>query len=176
MGLTANNMPNGFSGRVFGPAQGAFATGMISILSNAQVFGQITSIPQGMNNQSAVRMTVKTGGNISARFKADLDLSAAIQGAGLMSATLAAEAFWIANANVGLNGYASFDGDFDMIAGISAIGSMTANMDLLARPSANDIAQEVWNAQTAAFQSAGTTGKKLSDAESSAKLAAALSA
>lgn len=82
----------------------------------------------------------------------------------------------IGNGNVGANGYGLFDGEFDMTGAASGVGSMAANMDLLARPSANDIAQEVWNARASAFGGAGTLGKKLTDAEAAAKLAAALSA
>ena len=176
MGLIANNMANGFSGRVFGLAKASFAAGMFSIIDNARVFGQITSVPQGMNGQSALRMTVKTGGNISARFQADLDLDAAVSATGNMSAAAEGEFDMIAEANVGLNGYASMDGEFDMIGDASGIGSMAANMDLLARPSANDIAQEVWNSKSIAFQGTGTLGKSVSNAESAAKLGAALSA
>lgn len=176
MGLTANNIANGFSGRVFGLAQGAFASGMFSIISNAAAFGSRTSVPQGMNGQNALRMTVKIGGNISARFRGDLDSVAAIRGVGNLAGLMDGEFDLVAQGNVGLNGYATFPGESDLTAAVSALGSMAANMDLIARPSANDIAQEVWNAQSTAFQSAGTLGKKLSDTKAAADLAAALSA
>ena len=176
MGLTANNMANGFGGRVFGRAQGAFSRGMFSLFNNAAMFGQITSVPQGMNGQNALRMTFKVGGNISARFRADLDSTAEISAVGNMDASFDAEVFWLADGNVALNGYATFLGEFDMVAAISAIGSMSASMDLIARPSANDIAQEVWSVQSGAFLAPGSTGKKLSDAKAAADLAAALSA
>lgn len=176
MGLTANNLASGNPGRFYGAAQGAFAFGMMSIIQNAVCFGQRTSVPQGYNNQNAIKMTIKTGGNISARFRSDLDSTADLRAVGNMEGHLDGESLFTANGNVGLNGYASFDGEFDMSGDPSAIGSMSANMDLIARPSANDIAQEVWNAQASAFQTTGTLGKSLSSAESAAKLGAALSA
>lgn len=149
---------------------------MFNIIQNAACFGSITSVPQGYTDQKALKITVKTGGNISARFRGDLDSVANVTGSGNMAASVDGEFDMIADANVGANGYATFEGEFDMIGDLRAIGSMAANMDLLARPSANDIAQEVWNARSSAFQSAGTLGKSLSDAESAAKLGAALSA
>jgi hypothetical protein len=178
MGLTANNLASGNPGRLFGAAQGAFSSGMMSIIQNAACFvpGGITSIPQGYNNQNAIRMTVKTGGMISARFRADLNATASLIGIGSIAAIIAAESYFTANGNVAINGYATFIGEFGIISDISAIGNMSANMDLLARPSANDIAQEIWNSKVAAFQSTGTLGKSLSSAESAAKLGAALSA
>ena len=179
MGLIANNLASGNPGRLFGAAQGALSSGMMSIIQNAACFGPggITSIPQGYNDpRKAIRMTIKVGGNISARFRSDLDSTADLKAIGNMEGLLDGEAFITADANVGLNGYASFDGEFDMSGTPSAIGSMAANMDLLARPSANDIAQEVWNSKVAAFQSTGTLGKSVSSAESAAKLGAALSA
>ena len=176
MGLTANGVLNGFSGRLFGAAQGAFASGMVSAYHNATSFGQITSVPQGHNSQNAIRMTVKVGGNVSAKARAEAEFDADIRGAGNLEATLSGEFDMIAAGNVASNGYAVFEAEADMVAGLSAIGSMSANMDLLARPSANDIAQEVWNAAKSGLTSPGTTGKALVDAEAAAKLAAALSA
>lgn len=93
-----------------------------------------------------------------------------------MSAHADGEFGMIAGANIGFNGYASFYGEFDVVAAISGLGSMAASMDILVRPSANDIAQEVWNSRKESFQSPGTQGKSLSDTEAAAKLAAALSA
>lgn len=176
MGLTANNVPNGFGGRVFGLAQGAFARGMFGLFNNRAMFGPITSVPQGYNGVAGLRITFAVGGNISARFIGEASLIAVMAGQGNMDASMGGEFDLVAAGNVGLNGYASFDGEFDMAAAASGVGSMSANMDLIARPSANDIAQEVWNAQAAAFAAAGTLGKKLSDAKAAADLAAALSA
>ena len=177
MGLTRSNNTAGFSGRLFGSAQGAFSRGMFSLFNNAAMFGQITSIPQGYNDPlRAIRMTMKVGGNISARFMPEATATAVLTAIGNMDATVTGEFDMIGNANVALNGYASFDAEADLVAGISAIGSMSANMDLIARPSANDIAQEVWSIQSGAFLAPGTTGKKLSDAKAAADLAAALSA
>jgi hypothetical protein len=93
-----------------------------------------------------------------------------------MEATFSGVADMICAANVYANGYATFEAEADMVANLTATGNMQANMDLLARPSAFDIAQEVWAANTSGYTVAGTMGKAQSDAVKAAKLAAALSA
>lgn len=163
--------------RLLGGALGGATVGRKSFVANAASFGGTTSIPQGYNDPSkALTPTVRTGGNISARMAGTATLTADLGGIGNMQATLAAEADMIAENNALLNGSATFAAEADMVAAIAGQGNISANFDILARPSANDIAQEVWNARSAAFVSAGTLGRKLSDAESAAKLAAALSA
>ena len=177
MGLTANGVFNGFGGRLFGAAQGAFSRKPFSLFNNRAMFGSQTSVPQGYTNPlNALLMTFAVSGNISARFMPEAEFTAAMNAKGNMSAALEGEFDVIAGGNLATNGYATFTGEFDMSGDLSAIGFMSANMDLIARPSANDIAQEVWNAQASAFQTTGTLGKSLSSAESAAKLGAALSA
>lgn len=177
MGLKANGISNGFGGRLFGAAQGAFARPPLNLFNNRAMFDSKTSVPQGYTNPlDALLMTFAVSGNISARFIPETEMTATMSAQGNMSAALEGEFDVIANGNLATNGYATFTGEFDMTGESSAIGSMSANMDLIARPSANDIAQEVWNAQASAFQTTGTLGKSLSSAESAAKLGAALSA
>ena len=177
MGLTRNNVNSGNPGKFFGLAQGALSRPMFNIIHNAGAFGQKTSVPQGFNDpHKAIRMTIKVGGNMKARAKGDVVFTADLKGSGNMAATFTGQGFFIANGNVATNGYATFLGEADFTAAITAIGFMSARMDILARPTAFDIAQEVWNSPGSGFLSAGTLGKKLSDAESAAKLGAALSA
>ena len=63
-----------------------------------------------------------------------------------------------------------------MVVGLYGIGNISANFDVLARPSAFDIAQEVWNGAATAYTGTGTMGREVQDAKKAAKLAAALSA
>lgn len=149
----------------------------MNIIANARVFGTKTSIPQGYNNPArALVATLQTGGNIAARSKTEAFLTADVRGQGNMAATMAAETDFIANANVLSNGYATFATVTDMFANLGGQGNISAKMDILARPSAFDIAQEVWNSQTTAYAGVGTLGKAVDSAEKAAKLAAALSA
>jgi hypothetical protein len=176
MGLTRNNNLPGNPGRVYGASYGALSRGLMSAIQHAAVFGRKTSFPQGMNTQYAVLMTVQAGGNMMAKATVEASMDASVRGAGQLAASMNVESFWLANANIALNGYATFEVEADLVAALTAIGGMSANMDLLARPSAADIAQEVWNAARAGFQSPGSMGRVLSDAEKAAKLGAALSA
>jgi hypothetical protein len=175
MGLTSNQTH--VCVRLLGGALGGTIVHRKSFVANAASFGSTTSIPQGYNDPAkALTPTIKTGGNIAARARATTALSGDLRATGNMAGTLAAEADMIGNANVYFNGSATFPAVADMTAALGATGNITANMDLLARPSAFDIAQEVWAANTASFAVAGTMGKAQSEAVSAAKLAAALSA
>jgi hypothetical protein len=61
---------------------------------------------------------------------------------------------------------ATFAGEGFIDADITAAGRMSATLDAGARPSAFDIAQEVWQAQATSYNAAGTMGEKLNDAGS----------
>lgn len=102
-------------------------------------------------------------------------MTAALRATGNMSASMNGEADMIANANLAANGYATMTGEADMAAGLTAIGNMSAKFDPFARPTAFDIAAEIWGASRSGFPP-GTTGKALDDAEKAAKLSAVLSA
>lgn len=176
-------------------------------VENAQSFGSRTSVPQGYNDPArALVSTIKTGGNISARFRGASTFTADLKATGNMAATFNAEAFFTAFGNVLGNISATFAAEAFFTAGIRATGNMAAVFDILARPSAFDIAQEVWNGQAAAYNvpgtmgasvqsgdvnaiaaavwdrllathgTAGSAGEALTQAQKAAKLAAALSA
>jgi len=177
MGLTANGIANGFSGRLKGVGAAALAQSMQSTIHNAAAFGQITSVPQGYNDMlKAIKPTLKVGGNISTRSGFRAELTADVKAVGNISATVEIETDVIANANVAGNIYATVVIETDVEANLTAIGNISSSIDIIARPSAFDIAQEIWNSPASGFNNAGTTGRKLNEAESAAKLAAALSA
>jgi hypothetical protein len=173
--LTRNN--SNFNVTLMGGALGGVRPRQKGFVANALAFGQITSIPQGYNDPTrALVPTLRTGGNISARFRPEADMAADLGAFGQMSGTFAGEADFIADGNVLANGYATFAGEADMTADLRGRGNMEANFDILARPSAFDIAQEVWNGAASAYNGTGTMGKEVQDAKKAAKLAAALSA
>ena len=163
--------------RFLGGALGGTVTKQKGFVENAQAFGGITSIPQGYNDPAkALVPTLRTGGNISARFNGEADLVADLGAFGNVSGTFAGEVDMIADGNVLSNGYATFAGEFDMTGDLKGQGNMSAGFDILARPSAFDIAQEVWNGAATAYAGTGTMGKEVQDGKKAAKLAAALSA
>jgi len=175
MGLTTNQTAVRIT--FLGGALGGVRPRQKGFVANALAFGQITSVPQGYNDPAiALVATIHTGGNIAARFRPEGDLAADLKAFGQMSGICAGEADFIANGNVLSNGYATFAGEADMTADLRGRGNMEANFDILARPSAFDIAQEVWNATATGYNGAGTMGKEVQDGKKAAKLAAALSA
>lgn len=163
--------------RFLGGAVGGTVVPNKSPISNAMAFGQTNSVPTGYNDPSrSLVSNIKTGGQISARSQGESFLSSDLRAFGNMAGSMDGDADMIAAGNVLSNGFAVFAGDADMIADIRAIGIMSANMDILARPSAFDIAQEVWNSNSSAFITANTTGRVLNDTKKAARQAAALSA
>ena len=173
--LTRNN--SNFSITFLGGALGGVGPRQKGFVANALAFGEITSIPQGYNDPArALVSTIRTGGNIAARFRPEADMAADLKAFGQMIGTFAGEADFFADGNVLSNGSATFAGEADMTADLRGRGNMEANFDILARPSAFDIAQEVWNATATGSNGTGTMGKEVQDGKKAAKLAAALSA
>lgn len=172
MGLKANTIAAGNPFTARGLGIGAYSRNMPGSITYAFAFGRGQSVPQGYNSEAALRMPVTSQGYISARMATASGLTAEIVADGLMAASLDAEADMIAAANVLANGYATFAAEADMVAALGGIGNISANMDILARPSANDIAQEVW----AFTNGAQTTGEQQASTLKAAKLSAALSA
>lgn len=118
-------------------------------VSNAVFFGKDKSWPEGY--QAVVRAWVPPfaeSGQIAAQFALDLDMTADMRGLGNMAASLAVDVDMTANANLRANAFATFAVDVDMTAGLGATANMAAVFDLVGRPSAVDIAQEVWNGFT----------------------------
>jgi hypothetical protein len=172
MGLKANTIAAGNPFTARGLGIGAYSRNMPGSITYAFAFGRGKSVPQGYNSEAALRMPVTSQGYISARVHADSTLAADLGAYGLMAASLDGEFDLIADANVLANGYATFAAEADMVAELGGVGNISANMDILARPSANDIAQEVW----AFTNGTQTTGEQQAATLKAAKLAAALSA
>lgn len=163
--------------RFFGGALGGARIKQKGFVENGAAFGSRTSIPQGYNDPArALTPTLKTGGNIAARLAGFATATADLRAMGNMAATLAGTSDFDADGNVLSNGAATFAPEATMTVDLRARGNMNAAFDILARPSAFDIAQEIWNGAATSYTGAGTMGKEVQDAKSAAKLAAALSA
>lgn len=115
-------------------------------IANAVAFGQDQSWPQGY--QSVTRAMVPPlaeSGQIAVQMGLPLDLTAALVGIGNIAASPAVEFSATVAANVLSNLYATFAVEADATAALRAQGGVSAVFDWVSRPSANDIAQEVWN-------------------------------
>ncbi len=116
------------------------------LYANAKFFGQQTSQPVGYQSvQRAIIPPLGTSGQMAVQARFPVDLAADLGGIGNMAATAAPELTMTVAGNVLSNLTATFAVDAGFTAALRAQGSIAAVFDWISRPSANDIAQEVWN-------------------------------
>lgn len=142
--------------------------GRQKLIEHRQKFGPYTSMPQGYQSAyRAVLPTFATSGFIAARLSGSSDLTnTAVRGLGNMDTVLQGEGTITANGNMAANVTATLQGSGSITANLKALGNMGATLDAGARPSAFDIAQEIWQSQAANYNAAGTMGEKLNGAGS----------
>lgn len=174
--LTRSATLAGTPGNFRGLGIAALSQPMAGSVALARVFGAVASVPRGYGSERAIRLPLRTNGETAARFDGVFSFAAALTATGNMTAAFGVETDLTPEGNVLLNGYVTFALEIDLTADLRGRGNVAAVFDIPGRPTAFDIAQEVWAAQQAAFTTTGTMGKAQSDAVSAAKLAAALSA
>lgn len=139
----------------------------VALWDNAQRFGQYTSMPGGYQSaQRAIIPTLKASGFMACRLVGDSSTSFDVRGKGNMSATLTGEGSVTMNGNMASNMVATLTGNGTMTADLRGKGWISATIDAGSRPSAFDIAQEVWQSQKTAYNAAGTMGNALNNASS----------
>ena len=139
----------------------------IKLWDNAQRFGQYKSMPGGYTQASrAIIPTIKTSDFIAVRMVGEGSLSASVYGVGVLSATLTGEGSTTFNGHMGSHATATLTGEGSLTGTPRGIGSASVVMDAGSRPSAFDIAQEVWQSQKTAYNAAGTMGNALNNASS----------
>lgn len=132
---------------------------------NAQWVGQDVSIPNGY--QSATRAYVpcfKTSSKISWWVKGDSYSSFNLGAVGNLAATFTGETTTTFNGQMGASIYTTLIGVGNVSVAARGIGNMSVNIDAGSRPSAFDIAQEIWQSQKTAYNSPGTMGNALNNA------------
>ena len=116
-------------------------------MANARMFGADASWPQGY--QSVLAAMVPPIGNdspqMAATLRMGLDLAGAADGIGQAAASLEFGLDLTAGANILMSGYATIAFDMDLTAAPIAFAQAAAVLDWVSRPTASDIAQEVWN-------------------------------
>lgn len=136
-------------------------------LTNAARHGQSVSIPQGYNQLGvSIVPPIQTGGNIATRYIPVTDMLADLKATGILAANLDAETTYTVVGNMVANIYAELDVEGSLTCDLKATGNLSTDFDILARPSAFDIAQEVWNATASGYNNVGTMGEKVNDAGS----------
>jgi len=136
---------------------------------NAGAFGQYTSFPQGYQDVSrsyipSFRLTDFIRAHISGT--SDL-INLGITVPVSMSATVSGEGFLTPDAEVGKTLGATVTGVGNLSVDARNIVRLEAVIDAGARPSAFDIAQEVWQSQKSVYNAPGTMGNAVNSAGSS---------
>ena len=133
-------------------------------IANGSMFGSTTSRPQGYNNLTTLTAPIQTSGNIASNTTFEHSLIGDLWGIGSVSSTPSIGTTLSIDGNVLANLYALPSMSVDGEGSIRATGNISSTVDIIAKPSAFDIAQEIWNAQTTGYTSTGTMGKALNDA------------
>jgi hypothetical protein len=132
---------------------------------NAQWVGQDVSIPNGYQSVArAFTPSFKTSSKMAMYIQGSGDISFSVYGIGTLGATLIGVGSTVLNAQMGASIYTTLQGSGNVSVDARGIGTMTVNIDAGSRPSAFDIAQEVWQSQKTAYNSAGTMGNALNNA------------
>lgn len=133
-------------------------------LCNAGLFGNTTSFPVGYRGQYAICMPLENNDYLAIIIRGDSSVSAQIMQYEECNATIIANSTVIANivSKENLVGLAQGTSDGEVVGYVREL--LTANVDTGARPSAFDIAQEIWHSKVTSYDSDGTMGKLLNSA------------
>lgn len=137
-----------------------------STICNAGLFDSKTSFPQGYIYEGAICMPIKTSYYISTRLICEGIFNSNAYTIEEGISTFSGEGTIIANGSTAeaMNSTLSGEGDFSSSAIVVEV--LSAVLDAGARPSAFDIAQEVWQSQKTSYQTVGTMGRAVNDAGS----------
>lgn len=134
---------------------------------NLLSFGGRVSVPNGY--QSAYRAVVPTFKEtefMAVTMRGEGSVGFAVQGVGSLAVSLEGESSTVFNGQMGGTLGVTMSGEGSMTAYVRGIGSMGVSMDAGSRPSAFDIAQEVWQSQKVSYNATGTMGNALNNAAS----------
>jgi hypothetical protein len=134
------------------------------LMGNRLAFGKDASWPFGYHSDSAVLLSFRTNGFVTAILRGDSSFTANLTALGNLTSNLAGSSTIVADANAAANLYSTLLGEGTMTAQPSAKGNMSGTINAGATPSAYDIAQEVWGSIAAQNNVPATMGNKLNSA------------
>jgi hypothetical protein len=134
--------------------------------NNGLAFGMKVGKPYGYNGVNGILLPVKTSGFIRATLSGSASFVPVISSVANMTASLSGVGTVNPAINAAYNMYCTLIGEANITPQLKAKAWMQAVMDAGARPSAFDIAQEVWQAQASRYNSTGTMGNKVNGAGS----------
>lgn len=142
-------------------------TDLARLRENSVFSGQDVSIPKGYTQASRASVpSFKNTGKIAIRMVGEQTAAFPVFGVGRMSVTMQGEGSTTFTGQRGATIGVTLQGSGSMTVQARGIGSMSIQMDAGARPSAFDIAQEIWQSNAASYNAAGTMGQKLNGAGS----------
>ena len=134
-------------------------------MANALAFGRDVSVPEGYQSiKRAMVPPLLTSGKIASRSRIDVDSTGQLFADGLLTGAASFDIDATVSGNVASNGQVAFALDVDATASIRALGNCSVVVDIIGRPSAFDIAQEIWQAQASAYNAPGTMGARVNAA------------
>lgn len=136
------------------------------ILNNGLAFGMKVGKPYGYNGLNGWLLPVQPGGFIRATLSGSSSFLATISSLANMHATLSGESILTPGINAAYNMYCTMIGEGNLTPDLKAKAWMWATLDAGARPSAFDIAQEIWQAQSSQYNNSGTMGEKVNSSGS----------
>lgn len=132
---------------------------------NFSGFGQLTSMPQGYQSAArAIIPTLKESGNMFVSFRGVGNFTAGADVLEQMQVAFLGEGTVVFNAQHAISSTVFMSGEGTFTAGMRQLEQMYVAFDSGARPSAFDIAQEIWQSQAAAYNAPGTMGNKVNAA------------
>ena len=134
---------------------------------NFSGFGQDVSMPQGYQSAArAIIPTLQESGNIAVAFRGLGTFAAQAYVVESMAVAFSGEGTFSPNAQHAVTLYVNFQGEGNFAITPKQLEQMSITFDSGVRPSAFDIAQEVWQGQAASYNAPGTMGEKVNDAGS----------
>lgn len=137
------------------------------LIENFSGFGQQTSVPQGYQSAyKALIPTLKESWDMFVMFRGDGSFGVASVTSESMTVAFSGEGAFSPNAQHAYTMTVAFLGEGTLSLTAEQLEQAAVAFDSGTRPSAFDIAQEVWQAQAGSYNATGTMGEKLNDAGS----------
>jgi len=132
------------------------------LIENFSGFGQQTSVPQGYQSAyKALIPTLKESANMFVMFRGDGSFGVASVTSESMTVAFSGEGAFSPNAQHAYTMTVAFLGEGALSLTAEQLEQAAVAFDSGTRPSAFDIAQEVWQAQATSYNAAGTMGEKV---------------
>lgn len=134
------------------------------IVNNGLAFSTKVGRPYGYNGINGFLLPVNPSGFIRATLLGGTSFTPSILSIGNMSATIRGEGAITPDINAAYNMRLTLTGVGSITPQLKAKAWMYSAIDAGARPSAYDIAQEIWQSKSSNYNSTGTMGNKINGA------------